>query len=232
MNVLDKISEIPDLHEKAINYVFENNMVNTSGLWLEFGVHGGGTINRISKYTTNTVYGFDSFEGLPEEWTGRVEKNGGTYRKGAFSLGGILPAVNENVKLVKGWYSEVLPRFMQEHQSSPITFVHIDSDIYSSARDIFSIIHPNLQNESIIVFDELIGYTNFEEHEWKAWWEFVNEHNIEFEWIGGNVSGVLNEPKPINERFDSDRVPGNMPNVSPAYENVAVRILNNPSYSI
>ena len=56
-------------------------------LWLEFGVASGRTINYISKFTTDTVYGFDSFEGLPEKW-----RDG--FDKGAFSSNGNMPNVN------------------------------------------------------------------------------------------------------------------------------------------
>ena len=34
----------------------------------EFGVFTGSTINHIAKMTSKTVFGFVSFEGLPEEW--------------------------------------------------------------------------------------------------------------------------------------------------------------------
>jgi hypothetical protein len=40
---------------------------------LEFGVFNGMTINMISKYC-DKVYGFDSFEGLPEDWNGVCKK--------------------------------------------------------------------------------------------------------------------------------------------------------------
>jgi hypothetical protein len=39
-----------------------------SGLVLEFGVASGRTISHIAARTTRTVYGFDSFEGIPEAW--------------------------------------------------------------------------------------------------------------------------------------------------------------------
>ena len=75
-------------------------------LWLEFGVASGNTINYISKFTNNTVYGFDSFEGLPEKWRDGIEK-------GFFSRNGILPQVNSNVKLIKGWFNETLVDFIK-----------------------------------------------------------------------------------------------------------------------
>ena len=65
-------------------------------LWLAFGVFHGGTINYISNFTKNKVYGFDSFEGLPEKW-----RDG--FEKGCFNMNGELPQVKENVALIKGF---------------------------------------------------------------------------------------------------------------------------------
>ena len=48
-------------------------------LWLEFGVASGISINYISRFTNDKVYGFDSFEGLPEKW-----RDG--FNKGAFNM--------------------------------------------------------------------------------------------------------------------------------------------------
>lgn len=231
----EELEKIPDLRYKALNYVFENDMVPTNGLWLEFGVYAGGTINRIAKYAKgNLVYGFDSFEGLPGPWTGRIEswdttgaERGSTYGAGTFSLGGVLPKVDDNVRLIKGWYKDSLPPFLSANPG-PVAFLHVDSDIYSSAKDIFNNLKSRIVNGCVIVFDELVGYKSFEEHEWKAWWEFVEENNITFEWIGGNRSGEIkfkDDGKPL---FDRDRPPTE--NVSPSCENVAVKIVNNPSF--
>ena len=55
------------------------------GLVLEFGVFSGKSINHIASRTNLQVYGFDSFEGLPEAW-----RDG--FDQGAFRLGS-LPAV-------------------------------------------------------------------------------------------------------------------------------------------
>lgn len=231
----EELDKIPDLCYKALNYVFEENIVPHNGLWLEFGVYAGGTINRIAKYSNGgIVYGFDSFEGLPEAWTGRVEfwdksGRGSTYGAGTFSLGGTMPSVNGNVRLIKGWYKDSLPVFLREH-IDPVSFVHVDSDIYSSAKDIFNNLRSKIQNGCVIVFDELVNYSGFEEHEWRAWWEFVEENNITFDWIGGNKSGMI---KPKNDGrllFERDKPPNE--NVSPSQENVAVRIVNNPSFRI
>lgn len=40
----------------------------TGGLVLEFGVASGEAINLLAENTTEKVFGFDSFEGLPDDW--------------------------------------------------------------------------------------------------------------------------------------------------------------------
>ena len=102
--MLNIIQNIPNINTYPLKYVFENLKLQhkPNTLWLEFGVASGKTINYISKFTNNKVYGFDSFEGLPENW-----RDG--FGKGAFSRNGNLPEVNANVELIKGWFDNTLP---------------------------------------------------------------------------------------------------------------------------
>lgn len=223
----EALLQIPDLKYKAINHVFENNMVTDKGLWMEFGVFQGNSVNRIAQQTERTVYGFDSFHGLPDAWN-RVEQNGCSFPKGAFSLGGSMPHVRENVQLIAGFFNDVLPNFIKTH-NEPIYFMHIDSDIYSSCCDILNATICNIADGCIIVFDEMVGYNGFESNEWKAWWEFAKKYDIKFEWIGGNASGIL-EQRDVAKTFDHDRKLGE--NISPASENVALRITHNAHYAI
>ena len=99
------------------------------GLYLEFGVYQGATINLIASETESAVHGFDSFEGLPEFWRD-------AYDKGTFQIAG-LPAVNSNVTLHKGWFSDTLPLFLDKHCES-VSFLHVDCDLYSSTQTVFS----------------------------------------------------------------------------------------------
>lgn len=54
-------------------------MTVAQGLVLEFGVFAGTTINQIASRVRQDVFGFDSFEGLPERW-----RDG--YAEGHFKL--------------------------------------------------------------------------------------------------------------------------------------------------
>ena len=165
-----------------IKYVFENMNLQhkEETLWLEYGVASGNTINYISKFTNNTVYGFDSFEGLPEKWRDGIEK-------GFFSRNGILPQVNSNVKLIKGWFNETLVDFIKI-KNKKISFIHIDCDLYSSTKYVLATLINYIDNNCIIIFDELVNYPGFDgdNGELKAFYEFITENNVDYEWIGMN----------------------------------------------
>jgi predicted O-methyltransferase YrrM len=152
------------------------------GLILEFGVATGNTTNIIANAAKpRTVHGFDSFEGLPEDWAGHIET------RGAFSRKGLLPKVSENVMLYKGWFSDSLPDFLKKN-TEPVAFLHIDCDLYSSTRDVLKLLKDRLQTGTIIEFDEYFNYPNWQQHEYKAWQEFVTEHNIKYQYLAITAS--------------------------------------------
>jgi hypothetical protein len=166
---------------KLLDYVLwrRRDLIRRDGLWLEFGVHKGSTINRIAKAAPGLVHGFDSFEGLPEDWNrGRQ-----ISRKGAFDLGGALPKVRANVRLHKGWFEETLPPFLAETPGD-VAFLHVDCDLYSSTKTVFEALGDRIGPGTVMVFDELINYATFREHEWRALYELVRETGLAFDWIG------------------------------------------------
>lgn len=180
--MLNIIQNIPNINTSSLKYVFEcmklEHKPNT--LWLEFGVATGTTINYISRFTNETVYGFDSFEGLPEKW-----RDG--FDKGSFTRNGNLPNVNSNVELIKGWFNETLVNFMETHNKK-VSFIHMDADLYSSTKYIFDVLKNYIDTDCIIVFDELVNYPGFDgdKGELKAFYEFITENEVDYEWIGMN----------------------------------------------
>lgn len=159
-----------------LEYILKNEKL-IDGLFLEFGVFSGATINLMSNILKDKIfYGFDSFEGLPENWTGTIR------HKASFDLHGNLPKVNDNVKLIKGWFNETLPKFLTEHKE-PVSFLHVDCDIYSSAKTIFDNLKDRIVVGTIIVFDEYYNYNNWKNHEYKAFQEFVLENKIKYKYL-------------------------------------------------
>ncbi len=159
-----------------LQYVFKQFELLPDGMCLEFGVYKGNSINFISSmFPDKIIYGFDSFEGLPENW--RYDG-----QKGFFDLNGILPKVNKNVRLIKGWFNETLPRFVKDH-SEKCAFIHVDSDLYSSAKTIFAELKNQIVPGTIIAFDEYFNYPGWQEGEHRAFMELVKENNFDFEYI-------------------------------------------------
>ena len=149
--------------------------VKNKGLWLEFGVCSGRTINLISKCTNNKVYGFDSFYGLPEDW-------GDHQKKGSYSRDGNLPQVNDNVELIVGLFEDTLDDFLEKHKE-PVAYLHLDADLYSSTKFVLDKLSDRIVSGTVISFDEIYNYPEYKDHEIKAWVEFCNENKISSKWI-------------------------------------------------
>jgi hypothetical protein len=150
------------------------------GCYLEFGVFAGKSINVIAAQKTDqTIYGFDSFEGLPEDWQFQV-------KAGHFAVDA-LPQVEPNVKLIKGWFNETLPGFVANLKED-VAFLHIDCDLYSSTKTIFECLGGKIKPGTIIVFDEYFNYPGWQQGEFKAFQEFVRERNLKYEYIGYTIS--------------------------------------------
>lgn len=145
----------------------------------EFGVWEGRSINLLANaLPERTIYGFDSFEGLPEAWRGAKR----TFDKGSFSAKGKVPHAPDNVKFIKGWYEDTLPEFFQSYPSS-IALCHIDCDLYSSTKTVLKHIRPFIRKSTILLFDELINYPHYARHEMKAWLEFLEETRFQYKYL-------------------------------------------------
>jgi len=177
------IENIPNVNQIPLIYVLETMALKQkpNTLWLEFGVTNGSTIQYISNFA-DQVYGFDSFLGDPEKW-----RDG--YEAGVFSTNGVLPDVNSNVQLVVGLFQDTLVPFLQT-QGKKVSFIHIDSDLYSSAKFVLDSVKDYLDTDCIIVFDEFVNYYGYEKGELKAFQEFITENNVSYDWVGMN--GTLN----------------------------------------
>lgn len=156
----------------GFEYMLEQR--KTDGMIIEFGVATGSTINMIAELTTEKVYGFDSFEGLPEDWRP-------TIGKGSFKCE--VPTVKENVELVVGLIQDTIDGFLKAHKG-PVSFIHIDVDIYSAASCILQKLKKRIRSGTVIAFDEFMDYSGYEDHEFKAFLEFLNDTGFEVELLG------------------------------------------------
>lgn len=148
---------------------------------LEFGVFKGKTIRQLRKTLGDQweIYGFDSFEGLPEDWEGT------TQLKGGLSSQGIIPDI-PRVVFMKGWFEETIPEYLLTH-TKPIALLHIDCDLYSSTCTILKLLNHLIVPGTVLVFDEwYYNHLNIPEnrqHEQKAFYEWISETNRDYELI-------------------------------------------------
>lgn len=151
---------------------------------LEFGVASGATVIRLGITAPwRNVWGFDSFEGLPEDWD---RGNDMVVPAGAFTTEKSLPQVPPNVRLVPGWFEETLPGWLNEHPGN-IAFLHVDVDVYSAAHFVLETLNDRIIPGTVIVFDDLGMwsslqkgdpglYPKWDQHEWRALMEWLSSH--------------------------------------------------------
>ena len=109
-----------------------------------------------------TIYGFDSFEGLPEisaeddpdeypeaKYKGKFANSMESVIARLVSSGIPEEYVDQKIRLVKGWLEDTLPGFDQ-----PIALLHIDVDLYQSYLDVLENLYPKVSPGGIVAFDE------------------------------------------------------------------------------
>jgi len=184
--------EHSDGDERLTLLEYISPLIPSNGLNLEFGVYSGKTINCLAQQRSDLFFdGFDSFIGLPEDW----DLGGKICAKEKFNVNGNIPAVADNVALHQGWFDDTLPKFL-EGNAKTAAFIHVDSDLYSSAKTIFDLMNDRIVPGTVIVFDELcdwrhefnesapvsyVHYTTWRDHEWKALNEWIETYDRKVE---------------------------------------------------
>jgi O-methyltransferase len=162
---------------KLHQYIAQNEDLETTVIdYLEFGVCGGTSFFwwlEKNKNPDSKFFGFDTFEGLPENW--------GPYKKGDMSAG--LPELKDiRGKFYKGFFQETLFPFLDEYNlnNGRRKLIHMDADLYSSTLFVLTSIARYLQPGDIILFDEF----NVPNHEFAAFNQFAGSFYVKYELLG------------------------------------------------
>ncbi len=148
-------------------------------LYLEFGVYQGAAIRHWSKMLRNpasNLHGFDSFEGLPEDWTSAAAR-------GHFSTNGAIPTIDDpRVKFFKGWFDQTLPTYQApEHE---VLVLNVDADLYSSTKCVLDRMSTYIVPGTYLYFDEFGDLQN----EFRAFMEFSSSSSLKFVVRGATTS--------------------------------------------
>jgi hypothetical protein len=155
------------------------NIADERVLYLEFGVFKGASLRAWSQLLRNPgseLHGFDSFEGLPEIWN--------AYNpQGKFDTQGSMVHIDDpRVVLHVGWFQETLPDFVVPQHDRLL--LHIDADLYSSAKYVLDSLRGDICPGTIILFDEFYDHM----HELRAFSEFLAGSQMRFRFLGGATS--------------------------------------------
>jgi O-methyltransferase len=131
-------------------------------LYMEFGVAAAHSFKWWLAKNTNAeseFHGFDTFEGLPEDW-------GRHFKKGDMSAA--LPDIEDRrARFYKGIFQDTVHGFIASNEDSlhnKQKVIHMDADLFSSTIFVLSQLHPYLQKGDIVFFDEF----NVANHEYQA----------------------------------------------------------------
>ena len=157
----------------------------------EFGVYTGkSTVEILDAFKEvgkeiSIVYGFDSFEGLPDrveeerkeaiERCGKYQWNAGDFNShewhGVENAREHLETVfdtylDTKVQFIEGWYENTLNKeTVEKHNMPPALFVDIDVDVYSSCVEVLDFIFQN----GIVVPGTVLGFDDWGgTPEWKS----------------------------------------------------------------
>jgi hypothetical protein len=153
--------------------------LEVDGFMAEFGVFSGTTVNFVAtRMPERTIYGFDWFNGLPENW--RED-----FDRGLFAVNKDHLLFRSNVKIYDGLFADTIPVFKQD-VSGPASFINIDSDLYASCKTVLDGLDDRIVDGTILHFDEFHGYPEYREHEFKAFHEYIARTGKKYQYLYWN----------------------------------------------
>ncbi|MGB3483278.1 MAG: class I SAM-dependent methyltransferase [Mycobacterium sp.] len=165
---------------------------NSDELVLDLGVWIGWSTRLTADASGRTVHGFDTFEGLVEDW--QIDDQA-VVKRGTFSLteplaqrlmpdtgvhleDGVPAPLGRPVQFIKGSTYDTLAPFLADHPGAPIRLFHMDLDTYESCLHALETCKDHFTKGSILVFDEYL-VTN---GEMRAFYEFQNRYGLEWQY--------------------------------------------------
>lgn len=152
--------------------------ITLPGDFAQFGVYRGRSARVIHRLMTGDrkLHLFDSFEGLPEDWT--PNKPAGHFKLAPDEI----PIFEgDNVVIHKGWFKDTVPPWAKEIER-PLAFLHIDADLYSSTVDVLFNLNDAIVPGTIILFDEyVLGHAD-DEHRALLDWAQKFDRKFDYLW--------------------------------------------------
>ncbi len=166
----------------------KENLKEEDIIFLEFGVWEGQSYKwwlAINNNPNSQFSGFDTFQGLPEDWNK-------TNPKGTFSTYGKIPkGINDKRSSFKiGFFQETLFPFILENEhvlKKKKLVIHLDADLHSSTIYVLVTLLPYLKKSDILIFDEFFSLRS-PHTEFRAFLDFISLSGCEYEGLAKTYS--------------------------------------------
>lgn len=152
------------------------------GLICEFGVFHGKSIRLLASMVNNddNVDGFDTFEGIPEEW--------GDEPAGSYTAAAEIPErCPDNVRFHVGLFADTLPGYVESTvespETTPVRLINVDCDLYQGTVEIMDFLAPRIGPGTVIVFDEYLMTPTWVDDEYKAFQEAVEKFAWKYDYL-------------------------------------------------
>ncbi|MEY8800939.1 TylF/MycF/NovP-related O-methyltransferase [Leisingera sp. XS_AS12] len=147
-----------------------------AGDYYEFGVFRGGTFLAASRVLEDlgladtALYGFDSFEGLPQPEG--IDSTDTRFFEGQFACSRAEVAKNlsgngmnmDRAVLIEGFYETSLTDTLrQAHPFRPVAVALLDCDYYASTKTALDWLLPYMRAGSVLLFDDWYSYGKTDE---------------------------------------------------------------------
>jgi tetratricopeptide (TPR) repeat protein len=165
------LPELPQIHfNRWTLYDAAVARADRSRPMYEFGVWMGNSFRYLID-SFPTGFGFDTFEGLPENWHG--------LPPGSYSSFGQVPNIL-GADFITGEFRDTLPGFFGE--ARPMAgLINFDADLYSSTKTALTHAAPVIDDRTVLIFDELIVNRNWEQDEFRALKEFCEANELSYD---------------------------------------------------
>ena len=165
------LEEKPTLHFNRWSiFDFAASLSNRSRPFYEFGVWMGDSFRYLMK-SYEKGFGFDTFEGLPEDWR--------SVPKGSYSSFGSVPEIS-GAEFIVGEFDKTLPTFFATERPKA-ALINLDADLYGSTLSALKNARSVIDEQTVIIFDEFIINKGWQQDEFRALNEFCALFDLRYE---------------------------------------------------
>ena len=142
----------------------------------EFGVWMGDSFRYLIDHFPHG-FGFDTFDGLPEDWHG--------LPRGSYTSFGEVPNILGG-EFVVGEFKDTLPVFFATRRLKA-GLMNFDADLYSSTISALTEASSVIDERTMLIFDEFIVNHNWEQDEYRALEEFCRQRGASYEVLAASL---------------------------------------------